>query len=111
MIDIDSIQVVFGLPEWTSDERFDKETVIRYSGGHAWAGQPKGYQNENTISNGLFEIEVPDCKAEVTETCLDPMGQSVTVAFSCNLGDFPTQVGLFQRQLRQFLRKIRSQMK
>lgn len=35
MIKIVNIQVTFELPDWTSDEQFDKEIIERYSYGHS----------------------------------------------------------------------------
>ncbi len=107
MTNIESIQVVFNLPEWTSAEQFDEEIILRYPGGHAWAGQVQGYRNDNVISRGLFDIKSPGTDAHVKETCLDPMGQSVTVEFYCGLGELPIQIKFFQKQFRLFLEQIR----
>ena len=105
-----SIQVVFELPEWTSDEQFDKEIVERYSGGHAYAGQFEKYMNENIISLGLADIRLDNPEAnvlarwsEVVEICLIGYSPSVTVVFYCGIDDLHIQVKLFQSKLRKFL--------
>lgn len=109
MTGIESIQVVFSLPEWATDERFDKEVVLRYSCGHAWAGQVMGYRNDNIISCGLLEMKFPASDTEVSEVSLDPMNPTVMVIFGCDLDDLPVQTKAFQRRLELFLSNIKKE--
>jgi hypothetical protein len=105
---VEAINIVFGIPEWTCDEKFDSEITERYPMGHAWEGQVKGYRNENSISEGLFNLTIPRTEiASVEETCLHSWCPSVTVSFDCDLDKLPGYVKMFQEQLRRFLIRMK----
>ncbi|KKN99033.1 hypothetical protein LCGC14_0142780 [marine sediment metagenome] len=99
---IECVQVIFGLPDWTSDRQFDEEVTERYDGGHAYAGQVKGYRNTNVLSEGLFDLNIPPDIASVEEVYLD-MCSSITVSFECDLGELKMYVEQFQNRLEKFL--------
>lgn len=109
LMDVDSILIVFNLPEWTSDEKFDREISLFYDEGHVWAGQIKGYKNENAISEGIFEIETPGLDIQIEEISVNPMGQYVIVRFGNKIDGFKDQIKLFQKYLKDFLDGIKSE--
>jgi len=100
LTEIQLIEVTFSLPEWVGDERFAKEVPIRYESGHAYAGQVKGYRDDNALLDGLHEIK------GVKETCLN-MQNWVTVEFDCDLSELEQEVAVFKESLREFLQDER----
>jgi len=98
--EIQLIELTFTLPEWAGDARFEKEVKTYYDSGHVWAGQVKGYRDENPMLDGLFALE------GVKEVCLN-MQNWVTVEFGYDLAKLPQLVAVFQESLRKFLQDER----
>lgn len=98
--EIQLIEVIFELPEWAGDERFENEVPICYESGHAYEGQVKGYRNENALVDSLFKIK------GVKEVCLN-MQKWVTVEFGYDLVSLQQKVAVFQESLSKLLQDER----
>ncbi|UCG02559.1 MAG: hypothetical protein JSW11_00920 [Candidatus Heimdallarchaeota archaeon] len=98
---IQSIQIIFELPDWTTEDKFDQEIPIYYEKGHIREGQIKTYEFKNYMSKQLFSISTNNIK--IVETCLIPGYASVTVQFCCSVNDLKKQIHLFQHKSQKLL--------
>ena len=103
-----SVSVVFDLPDWTLDERFDNWITKTHGLGHIWEGSYKGCENRNILSEGLFDLKIPGIQCKVTTVCLN-MQTWTEVCFSCGTGDLLKQIKLFQTELGKFLNQIQKE--
>lgn len=95
--EICSIIVVFDLPKWVTDERYEYEKRFYYGPYHAWAGSYDRTEiGFNVVQDAIFELEI-----EATNWY--PEAATVEVRFNCGLPALGCEIEEFQRDLAAVL--------
>lgn len=97
-----NIKVVFDLPDWVSDERYEYNKIHYYGQYHAWAGSyDRTESGFNVVQDEIHKLE------RVTETCFWPGSCWLVAEFGGNLTLLTAEVAEFQRDLAELLKKVK----
>jgi len=61
-------EILFSLPEWAGEDRFEYTQAHYFGPGHAWAGSYDRTTMHNRLDDALF------AETGYSELCLDPQG-------------------------------------
>jgi len=101
--EISRIVVVFDLPAWVTDERYDYERIFYFNQYHAWAGTyDRTDYGLNVVQDALHAL------GQVQATNWYPGGYATVEAeFSCGVTALTAEVMEFQRDLAEVLEKAK----